>query len=321
MARGYNAREGKTPTSSAGTYTSIFKEDNEFSYTVGKEAGDGKYGTIRNLKADQDSLNKAALEALPKLSAENQAKMKKELSFAKQNIDYIEQQADIMTNATGENNDTPPDETPEWEDAEAEIQESYEEYIKSRDIVAKYIDSTTNDKKNSGYNVAEAFTVQARTYPNVWREKTMGELDKLKNKKSTMSESEAREAWGDRVAEMSPQSIPRAMEAAKKAVNKVYDILKNELPASTLRPFSNQIKESNGFLRLSAAFESPTGTLDVREIANVPVEGGNTFGKSREAAEEFITAVNQLVAEHGSDHRESIGGVSKPIEERRNKKD
>lgn len=165
------------------------------------------------------------------------------------------------------------------------------------------------------YSAKEAFTVQARTYPKVWADATRASIAAAeKRTKVGFTEEMALEKYGINDAPtMAPFSFVGAKYNADKAIDNIYKILKDELPASVFKPYDTKVEFSKGSYRVMAAFQSPSGNTDYREVASVYTVSGEEETKQKLTAR----AIEQLIVENGAEHREIKDGKQTRIEARR----
>lgn len=180
-----------------------------------------------------------------------------------------------------------------------------------------------------GFGAREAFTVQARTYPKVWRDGTVADIDKNadsdKKRFGDYTLEQKVEAFGSAWTEIIPGTVDGAADEAKRISNNVYNALRNELPAHTFNGLAaeNKVvererKTTDGSFTeygVQLVFESPNGTRDTRFFYVSPK---GTDDKSMRAKAE---AVLQLIIENGSERREISDGKQTKIEARRRKND
>lgn len=189
-----------------------------------------------------------------------------------------------------------------------------------------------------GFGAREAFTVQARTYPKIWRDGVKQDiLKRMKGSDAKMSVEEARAA-ADQIAKRSksslaplsaaqyyPEAIPGAAEKALKIADKIYEVMKNELPAHTVSlfaPATQLVKRDAGdgdvAYDLKVGFRSPSGGTDTRTFN---VAYGLNSDNDKQSSRELAEAVEQLLVEHGMDREEIIDGKRQSIDARRRKED
>lgn len=176
-----------------------------------------------------------------------------------------------------------------------------------------------------GFGAKEAFTIQARTYPKVWRDGTVADIDKkaASDKKSfgNYTLEEKVKAFGSAWTEIIPGTVDGAADEAKRISNDVYNVLRNELPAHTFEGLAaeNKVVEKErkttdgSFTQygVQLVFKSPNGTRDTRFFFVSP-RGTDEKGMRAKAE-----AVLQLILENGSERREISDGKQTRIEERR----
>lgn len=182
--------------------------------------------------------------------------------------------------------------------------------------------------------------MQARTYPKVWRDGVKGEIEeRMKGDDAKMTIEEAREATARiaarsksnlapmTVSQLYPEAVEGAAKEAVKLADRIYDILKNELPAHTVRlyePESGIIEkeDKNGDIQyvMKVGFRSPSGKTDTRTFSLSYAPNDYSDAEKLES-KEFAEAVEQLIMEHGMDREEIIDGKRQSIDARRRKDD
>lgn len=173
---------------------------------------------------------------------------------------------------------------------------------------------------------SEAFTVAARTYPKLVREGMIANYEK-DYKRADSLDAELKYYKGDLmdVAEFTPEAFGEGMTRYfGQYVGRIYNILKDDLPAST--PYAFDVKATEKIHEdgvkeyvITMPFRSPSGKLDERKLGSVysTYFEGETKKYGPNFTKAFATALVSALAKHGSDLQEVQGGKRVSLDKRR----